>query len=91
MSERPVIVVKSESTVADQGSKLYRWDSSVRKYYTEFESSIGALSKSISLLYKNPVTSFRNPSHFQQRYYDLQTLRYRQQLGDISASEVSDA
>ena len=61
MTDRPIIVVKGESPVLDQASKLYRWDSSARAYYNAFELNIAALSKGISLLYKNPVTSMRDP------------------------------
>ena len=91
MTERPIIIVKEESPVADKASKLFKWDSSVRKYHNEFELNIAALSKGISLLYQNPLTSFRDPTHFGHRYRELLILKHRQQLGDISASEVSEA
>ena len=55
------MIVKGESPVLDQSSKLYKWDSSVRKYYNLFEVNMAGLGKGINMLYKNPVTSMRDP------------------------------
>ena len=86
-----LLVVKPESPVQDTASKLYRWDVSARKYHAEFEASIAARREGLGLLFKNPLTSFRDPIHFGGRYAEIQTLKLRQQLGDISPSEVQEA
>ena len=91
MTDKPVIVVSGESPVLDQTSKLYRWDSSVRKHFNEFELSIAALGRGINMIYKNPLTSFKDPVQLGHRYHELQILKHRQQLGAISPSEVSEA
>ena len=51
MSDSAVIVVKGESPVTNQKSKLYKWDTSARAYYNEFELNIAALRMGVSLLY----------------------------------------
>ena len=61
MTDSPIIVVKSESPVTNQASKLFKWDSSARKYFSMFELELATLRKGISLLFKNPVTSMRDP------------------------------
>ena len=66
-----ILVVKAESPVEDKSSKLYRWDASVRKYHAEFEASIAARKQGLSLLYKNPLTSFRDPIQFGHRYAQI--------------------
>ena len=91
MSDGQLLVVKKESPVEDAKSKLYKWDSAVRKYHANFEVKKAALWQGIGLLYKNPLTSFRDPIQFGGRYSEMQSLKLRQQLGDISASEVQDA
>ena len=55
------IVVKSQSPVQNEGSYLYKWDTSVRKSFSAFEKYTLGLKSGISALYTNPLTSFRDP------------------------------
>ncbi len=41
-------------------------------------------------MYKNPLTSFRDPIQLGHRYIELETLRLRQKLGGISKGELSE-
>jgi len=78
MTDNQLLVVKMESPVTDQQSKLYRWDASARRYFSEFELDRAALKQGVALLWKNPLTSFRDPVQFGHRYADVQTLKLRQ-------------
>ena len=41
-------------------------------------------------MYKNPLTSFRDPIQLGDRYLELETIRLRQKLGNISAGELAE-
>jgi hypothetical protein len=71
MTDTQLLVVKMESPVADQKSKLYRWDASARHYFSEFELDLAGLKTGMALLYKNPLTSFRDPVQFGHRYAEV--------------------
>lgn len=77
MSDNQLVLVKRDSPVHEATSKLYRWDHSSRKYHIEFEASIAALANSVGCLYKNPLTSFRDPIQFAGTYQELQMLKLR--------------
>ena len=48
------------------------------------------LKSGISALSHNPLTSFRDPVQIGHRYQELTTIKLRQQLGEIQASEVKE-
>lgn len=88
MSE--ALLIKSQSPVEDQTSFLYKWDSLVRKNFWKYEADKKYLQDGIASLYTNPLTRFRDPVQFGHRYADLESLRLRQQLGQISGTEISE-
>jgi hypothetical protein len=88
-SEVPMLV-KTQSPVQDQTSFLYRWDTLVRKNFFKYEADISFLQQGINSLYSNPLTKFRDPIQFGHRYYELESLVLRQQLGHINSAEVKE-
>ena len=61
MTQVEATLVKTLSPVEDKASYLYHWDSSVRKHYSAFELHLATLKQGVAALYKNPLTSFRDP------------------------------
>ena len=69
---------------------LFKWDSLVRKHFCRFEADKTYQATGIESLYTNPTTSFRDPVQFGHRYAKLETLRLRQQLGEVTSAEVRE-
>ena len=44
----------------------------------------------IEALYFNPLTKFRDPVQFGNRYAELESLKLRQQVGDITKDDVAE-
>ena len=82
--------VSPESPVKETTSFLHKWDSTSRKYFNHFEIHKQATREGIRRLYKNFLTSGRDPIQYRPRYQDLDLLTKRQLLGDISKQEVAE-
>ncbi len=92
MSEAtPAIIVDKTSPVTDKHSYLHHWDTAVRKNHTKIEVFLSNLKEGVQGLYKNPLTSFKDPIQFGHRYHQIQILEAAQQLGTITSDEVQDA
>ena len=62
MSASNILVPKLKSPVSEAESPiLYRWDSSVRKYFTAFELELTGLRQGIIALASNPLTKWKDP------------------------------
>ena len=64
------IQVKENSPVENNQSYLWRWDSDVRSHFSAFEGNLQGLRAGISGLYRNPLTSFKDPVQFGDRYLE---------------------
>ena len=71
MANNQILLPKLKSPVSADAGTLYRWDTSVRKYYAAFELEIAGLRQGISALNKNPFTAFRDPVQYGNRYQQL--------------------
>ena len=71
-------------------SFLQTWDSSVRSYTPFFDAHSKAAREDIISLKNSPFTNWRDVTQTQDRYWKLNSLRLRQQLGEITPEEVSE-
>ena len=82
--------ISTESPVQDKQSYLYQWDTQARKYFHHFEVHKTAAVEGLAKLLQNPLTRWRDPIQYRHRYHDIDILRARQLLGDISKEEVNE-
>ena len=85
-----IVVPSLKSPVDEDHAALKRWDESVRKNYAQFEVEVAGLRQGLAGLRKNPFTMWRDPAQYGARYQELQTLRLRQQLGNITSAEAAE-
>ena len=71
-------------------SFLSAWDARVQSYSAFFDANTRAAREDIDSLRKSPFTSWRDVTQTQDRYWKLDALKLRQQLGEITAEEVSE-
>ena len=69
---------------------LEAWDSRVRSYSQFFDAHSKAARQDIASIKSSPFTSWRDVSQTQDRYWKLDSLNLRQQLGEITSQEVSE-
>ena len=83
--------VKRESPVSPNDALAFNWDDACRKYFDFFEVNISEQRAAIQNNFKNILTKWRNNQYFYPNFKEVDLLRYRQFLGDISNQEVSEA
>lgn len=69
--------VSSESPVEDRGSYLYKWDSTARRYFPHFELHKVSAKTSMSNLFSNFLTGWRDPIQYRPRVQEIDVLTYR--------------
>ena len=82
--------VKKDSPVPDQGSLVFNWDTIARKYFEHFDIQIENYKAGLQKNFKNPLTSWKDPSNYHSTFKYIDTLVYRQILGDVSKKDVKD-
>ena len=83
-------IVKAESPVDDSRPYLKQWDSTVRKYYLEWESRKVAALQNLQALSSNPLTRWRSVPQLHDRYTAVDTIQLQQMLGKVSADELNE-
>ena len=82
--------VTPDSPVTDKDSYLFKWDTQARRYFDHFEIHKQSSREGVHRLFQNVLTRFKDPIQYRYRYQDIDTIVYRQLLGDISKDEVSE-
>ena len=82
--------VNPDSPVKEKESFLYQWDKTARKYFNHFEVHKHDAKNGLQMLHQNILTRNRDPILFYHRYKDIDSIVYRQLLGDISKDEVRE-
>ena len=82
--------VSQTSPVSDKDSYLYNWDTCARKYFSHFEIHKVSAKEGLQNLFKNMLTSFRDPIRYRDRFQLIDDIMLRQLLGDISSEEVRE-
>ena len=71
------VFVKSTSPVEDQKSFLYNWDSSVRRYFSNFQATITLQQMGIQGLHTGALTGFKDQIQYGRQYNYLEELKLR--------------
>ena len=82
--------VKKESHISDESLFAHSWDVAARKYFEHFDIQIENYRQGLQKNFKNILTAWKDVSLYHQTFKYIDTLVYRQILGDISRSEVKD-
>jgi hypothetical protein len=69
---------------------LHKWDSATRNYFTYYEVQKKIARDNLISLRSNPLTNWKNTVQMRTRVQAQDELIIRQQLGDISKSEVKE-
>lgn len=69
---------------------LAQWDTAARRNFTRFEAMKLAAADNLWQVKNSVLTSWRNPIQMRDRYTAIDTLTMRQQLGEISSTEVAE-
>ena len=86
-----MVSVKATSSVdATQQPYLHGWDTAARQYHSFFELKKQSAADNLLRLRANPFTQWRGLIQVKNRYTTIDTLTYRQQLGEISQAEVAE-
>ena len=76
--------VNQTSSVEDQTSYLFKWDTTARRYFSHFELHKNSAKEGLQRIFGNVLTNWKNPIAFRNRLQYIDILTYRQLLGDIS-------
>ena len=82
--------VKKDTQVGDQSSLLFNWDKTARKYFEHFDVQIESCKDSLQRNFRTIFTGWKDPSVYYNHFKFIDTLVYRQILGDISKHDVKD-
>ena len=86
-----MVSVKATSSVdASQQPYLHGWDTAARQYHSFFEVKKQSAADNLLRLRANPFTQWRGMIQMKNRFTAIDTLTYRQQLGEISHAEVAE-
>lgn len=80
--------VKRESPLPAGETLAYKWDDAARKYFDHFELELMTAKRS---LWNNLKSPFLKDSTINPAFKNIDLLRYRQILGDVSSEEVREA
>eukprot|EP00826_Nyctotherus_ovalis_P053278 TRINITY_DN6898_c0_g2_i8.p1 TRINITY_DN6898_c0_g2~~TRINITY_DN6898_c0_g2_i8.p1 ORF type:complete len:228 (-),score=51.88 TRINITY_DN6898_c0_g2_i8:92-775(-) len=84
-------VLKDPPYGIPKNSYMYHWETKVRKYFTFFEKHKNGAHESLQRVHSNPFTRTQEFLRFLYRYKAPEVYELRQQLGDITKSEVASA
>ena len=82
--------VKQETPVKEENSMLYSWDKTGRKYFNHFEVQLTNRKEGIQKNFKNIFTKIKDLDRSKAYFHEIDLLKYRQVLGDISKDEVAE-
>ena len=82
--------VKKETNVQDETSLVFSWDKAARTYFDHFEIQLENQKVGLQKNFRNVLTSWKDASRFHANFKEIDLLKYRQILGDISKQEVKE-
>jgi len=82
-------VTKDPPHNLSKNSYIHQWESKVRKHFNFFETHKNGARESLQRLHSNPFTRTQEFLRFLYRYKAPEIYELRQQLGEITKSEVT--